>query len=151
MAHAAAISANALLALPPVPGLIDNVIGECYRACGRLVQGVECVFFLDDAGTLLQLEDNGDFSVGDRVEVQGILNLACGSFCLQGDGCVESNSIVGRPGADIDCDGVVGFGDLLTVLSAWDPCPLRAACPADLDGSTQVDFADLLIVLTEWD
>jgi hypothetical protein len=48
---------------------------------------------------------------------------------------------------DVDGSGVVGFGDLLAVLSAWGPCD---ACPEDVDDSGAVDFADLLIVLASW-
>ncbi len=51
---------------------------------------------------------------------------------------------------DVDGDGVVGFGDLLAVLSAWGDCPESKPCPADLDGDRDVDFADLLIVLSAW-
>ncbi|NNF43480.1 MAG: hypothetical protein HKN62_10630 [Phycisphaerales bacterium] len=49
--------------------------------------------------------------------------------------------------ADLDDDDVVGFTDLLTVLSAWGPCP---GCVADLDGSGDVGFTDLLTVLSAW-
>jgi hypothetical protein len=48
---------------------------------------------------------------------------------------------------DVDGDGIVGFLDLLAVLSQWGPCP---GCPADLDGDGTVGFLDLLIVLSNW-
>ena len=51
---------------------------------------------------------------------------------------------------DADGDGIVGFADLLAVITAWGPCPEGGGCPADLDGNMIVDFADLLIVLTNW-
>lgn len=51
---------------------------------------------------------------------------------------------------DLDGDGMVGFGDLLILLTEWGPCEGPAFCPADLDGNGAVDFGDLLILLTEW-
>jgi len=52
---------------------------------------------------------------------------------------------------DIDGDGMVGFDDLLLVLSAWGNCPAPpAACATDLDGNGAVGFADLVIVLANW-
>jgi hypothetical protein len=48
---------------------------------------------------------------------------------------------------DLDGDGIVGFPDLLIVLSMWGPCP---GCPGDIDGDDIVGFPDLLIVLSTW-
>ena len=47
-----------------------------------------------------------------------------------------------RPGDS----GVVDFGDILAILSAWG----NKGGPEDLDGSGVVDFGDLLIVLAAW-
>jgi hypothetical protein len=56
----------------------------------------------------------------------------------------------GPPG-DLDCDGSVGFADLLIILSTWGPCPDPPShCPADIDGDGVVGFPDLLIVLANW-
>jgi hypothetical protein len=49
--------------------------------------------------------------------------------------------------SDIGGDGIVGFLDLLAVLSAWGPCP---GCPADVDADGVVSFLDLLAVLSAW-
>jgi CxxC motif-containing protein (DUF1111 family) len=49
--------------------------------------------------------------------------------------------------ADLDGDAMVGFADLLQVLSSWGKCPL---CPEDIDGNGFVDFLDLLQVLSNW-
>ena len=49
--------------------------------------------------------------------------------------------------ADFDGDELVGFTDLLTILSAWGPC---AECPADLDDDGSVGFSDLLQLLSSW-
>jgi len=52
---------------------------------------------------------------------------------------------------DVDGDGTVGFGDVLTVLAAWGECPAPPAdCGADVDASDAVDFADVLAVLAAW-
>jgi hypothetical protein len=50
--------------------------------------------------------------------------------------------------ADIDGSGVIGFGDLLAILSAWGACD--PDCPEDVDASGAVGFGDLLVVLSAW-
>ncbi|NND03578.1 MAG: right-handed parallel beta-helix repeat-containing protein, partial [Acidimicrobiia bacterium] len=51
------------------------------------------------------------------------------------------------PLEDVDVDGIVGFTDLLHVLTSWGLC---VACPADIDFSNEVDFVDLVSVLAAW-
>ncbi|MCP3902768.1 MAG: hypothetical protein GY715_03950 [Planctomycetes bacterium] len=51
--------------------------------------------------------------------------------------------------ADLDCSGVVGFGDILAVVGAWGPCP-PGSCIADLDVSGDVDFGDIVAVVEAW-
>ena len=51
---------------------------------------------------------------------------------------------------DIDGDGLVGFNDLLLLLSAWGDCVDCGNCPADLDGDCVIGFNDLLLVLANW-
>ncbi|MCP3904082.1 MAG: hypothetical protein GY715_10655 [Planctomycetes bacterium] len=48
---------------------------------------------------------------------------------------------------DLDGDGDVDFGDILSVIGAWGPC---LACPQDLNGNGHVDFADVLAVIGAW-
>ena len=52
---------------------------------------------------------------------------------------------------DLDCDGAIGFSDLLELLSEWGPVP---DCPpsilADIDEDCDVDFDDLLMLLAGW-
>lgn len=50
--------------------------------------------------------------------------------------------------ADVDRDGTIGFGDLVSVLASWGTC--GATCPADVDGDGVVGFADLVAVLAAW-
>ena len=53
--------------------------------------------------------------------------------------------------ADIDQDGVVGFSDLLLILTWWGEClPEPFECPFDLNGDGFVNFEDLLVVLAAW-
>ena len=49
--------------------------------------------------------------------------------------------------ADIDGDCLVGFGDLVTILTAWGTC---SGCAADIDGDGDVGFGDLTQVLGSW-
>ncbi len=51
--------------------------------------------------------------------------------------------------ADVDGDGAVALGDLLSVLSAFGACS-GAACPADLNADGVVALDDLLAVLSAW-
>jgi hypothetical protein len=61
-------------------------------------------------------------------------------FCLE----------VGRANcsdADIDDDGVIGFSDLLGILSQFGDC---FGCPEDVTGDDVTNFDDLLAVLSAW-
>ena len=48
---------------------------------------------------------------------------------------------------DVDCNGSVGAGDLLSLLASWGPCK---GCPADFDGGGSVGAFDLLALLANW-
>lgn len=48
---------------------------------------------------------------------------------------------------DLNGDELVGFDDLLALLTAWGSC---GGCVEDVNGSGDVGFDDLLIVLTAW-
>ncbi len=50
--------------------------------------------------------------------------------------------------ADVNCDGVVDFQDLLNVLGEWGDCP---GCRSDVNASRTTDFQDVLEVLSKWD
>ncbi|MFO0872896.1 MAG: hypothetical protein U0575_02855 [Phycisphaerales bacterium] len=80
----------------PYPCLVDNAIGACFDECGTLVSGVECVLFLvgagPNAGTYV-VSNLGGFNVGDTVRVTGIHDPGCVTFCQQGNGCVNDNTI----------------------------------------------------------
>lgn len=49
--------------------------------------------------------------------------------------------------SDLTGDEVVGFDDLLEVLSNWGPCP---GCAQDVDQDDVVGFSDLLMILSNW-
>lgn len=75
-----------------------------FNACGQLIQGAECVLFRTSAGATYLLSDLGDFDVGDRVRVRGVIDADCVSTCQEGDGCIQVESIracrggIGGPG-----------------------------------------------------
>jgi len=48
---------------------------------------------------------------------------------------------------DLDCDGTVGFSDLLALLAQYGPCD---GCISDFDGNHEVDFNDILALLAAW-
>ncbi|MCG8407936.1 MAG: zinc-dependent metalloprotease [Phycisphaerales bacterium] len=78
-----------LVDLPHIP---DNKIGACFNECGTLVQGTPCVLLQSDSGGLYEVNNLGDFQVGDHVRVIGGL-ISEGSYCQQGDGQVFDNTI----------------------------------------------------------
>jgi len=55
---------------------------------------------------------------------------------------------------DVTGDGFVNVQDLLFVIGAWGPCPVKGACPADIapipGGDNVVNVADLLAVIANW-
>jgi len=48
---------------------------------------------------------------------------------------------------DLDGDGSIGMGDLLSIISAWGGC---SNCLSDLDQSGVVDTSDLLTLISLW-
>ena len=52
-----------------------------------------------------------------------------------------------RSVGDVDCDGVVGFTDVLAVLAKWGACP---NCFEDVNQDGAVEFADVLNLLANW-
>ncbi|MBX3396848.1 MAG: hypothetical protein KF841_15940 [Phycisphaerae bacterium] len=76
-----------------MPALVNNTLSVCFDQCGVLVQGVECILFSSDGGGLYVIEHIGGHAVGDHVRVRGGLNSACATLCMQGDGCIEDNTI----------------------------------------------------------
>ncbi len=69
-------------------------------------------------------------------------------------------AVSGAPITSVDCgtcpadfvvNGAVDFDDLLSLLSAWGPCPGGGdPCVQDLDGNGDVGFDDLLATLSAW-
>jgi hypothetical protein len=52
---------------------------------------------------------------------------------------------------DLDGDQLIGFGELLLILSEWGPCPPPPpACVADVNADGIVGFQDLLLILANW-
>lgn len=77
-----------------VLGLLASTARAQYDMCGTLEQGVTCpVLFRDDTQQLWILQTHGTFVVGDRVHVTGTAVPGCISFCQQGNGCINNNTI----------------------------------------------------------
>lgn len=128
------------------------------------------VFDVGLQGTLGDLAVLGDLLLvtDESTAIDGIAGIY--SFGIEPDGSLSLNGpIVGTQGVrpesvavwspppapvpgDLDGDGVVGIADLLALLSAWGPCPLRCppSCSGDLDGDCAVGIADLLALLGNW-
>ena len=87
----------------------------------------------------------GGFDVG-TVTVEGPIGALriAGQELWIDNVCVEVRDCP----ADFDGDGMVGFSELLAVLSAFGPC--GAVCPTDLDGNGSTDFGDVIIILSSW-
>ncbi|MHC5114854.1 MAG: GEVED domain-containing protein [Planctomycetota bacterium] len=73
-------------------------------------------------------------------------DCAASGGTYQGDDtpCEASTCALPCP-EDLDGSGDVGFGDILSIISAWGPCGVP--CPEDLSGNGNVDFADILAVI----
>ena len=78
---------------PITNDLIVSLVPGYFESFGTLVQGVECILFQPDTGGLYILDNLDNFRVGDRVRVCGVLNPNCISICMQGNGCIENNTI----------------------------------------------------------
>lgn len=116
-------------------------------------------------GDSWEVENTGIFaSPGEPLQCPTVL---IAQFTLEGDftltGVVAWVPAGGGPGfvstpfevstfctGDIDGDDVIGFSDLITILTEWGPCPPGGPCPADLDDDGSVGLSDLLFVLAGW-
>jgi hypothetical protein len=132
-----------------------RMTGPNHRAIGAVVQ-VEAAGLtmsrLITAGTSFLSQEPAEafFGLGAATTADVSIRWPDGSSNAWSDVTVDRVVTLYEGGVcgDVNMDGDVGLEDLLTLLSAWGPCP--AECPADLDGSGSVDFTDLLIVLSHW-
>jgi predicted outer membrane repeat protein len=99
----------------------DQIAPGCtqgyFNQCGVLVQGVECVLFQADTDGLYVLDNIGDFQVGDRVRVRGIVSL-CMSICMQGDGCIKY-TIISLCDETFCCSPPYSPGDRVRLLVSY--------------------------------
>lgn len=148
--------------LPTLDGTLDIEIGGLTPDTEHDVLIVTGDAVLD--GTLrLSLIDDFEPTIGDSFEILlagGVVGefpcvdapvLTDGVFVVayDVDRVTVSVAASGPSPADLDNDGIVGFGDLVILLGGWGPCPTNC-CVADLDGSGDVDFADILVLLGAW-
>ena len=139
---------------PIVHDLIVSLVPVNFEGCGVLVQGVECVLFLADAGGLYVLDNLWDFRVGDRVRVRGQLSSPCFTFCMQGDGCILHNIIWPCPRCDFNTDSDVDQRDFAVLASAWGSRPhddnWNPACDISVPADGVIDLLDVAIVVRNW-
>jgi len=65
-----------------------------FAGCGTIVEGVTCPrLFQADEGGIWLLSDFAAFQVNDRVFVTGQQDPTCVTICMQGNGCISSNTI----------------------------------------------------------
>ena len=95
-----------------------------------------------------------EFTVNGMLEYAGPLSgLVPGTI-----GLAEVGELVLTPCclADVDCDGEIGFADLIAILSAWGDTNCmgeegeKLLCEGDLDGDGIVGLSDVLAALTSW-
>ena len=137
---------------PLTNGLVDAP-SAYFDDCGVLVQAVECVLFQADKGGLYLLNNLDKFTVGDHVRVRGILNPSCASICMQGNGCIEYNTISACLHGDLNGDNNVDIDDFTILLSQW----LETGCTepdfcggADLNRNGIVDTNDFSLFADSW-
>ncbi|MHC4173024.1 MAG: DUF3160 domain-containing protein [Planctomycetota bacterium] len=131
---------------PITNDLIVSLVPGYFDGCGVLVQGVECVLFQADAGGLYVLDNPGHFEVGERLWVRGVLDPYCFTICMQGNGCIECDSIWPYSRCDLDADGDVDTADFAILISHWldTGCSEPDWCDgADLSRDGVVDTNDL--------
>jgi len=92
---------------------------------------------LDDGFTL---RDAKDISDGGSI-------ICTGSTPTASAGTVVLAPIYASVG-DLNCDGIVGVGDLLALISQWGPC--RHGCSSDLTNDGMTNVSDLLVLVAHW-
>lgn len=112
------------------------------------------------SGDVAVLGGAGFFNATGRAHiVRGLAGRDCNGnglvdSCEILDGLAEDLDGNGIPddclAGDLDADGLVGIGDLLTLLAGWGPCEDDCDCPTDLNGDGATDITDLLTVLAGW-
>ncbi len=138
---------------PITNDLIISLAPGYFDGCGVLVQGVECVLFEPDTGGLYVLDNIEHFQVGDHVRVHGVLNPDCITICMQGNGCIEKNTISACPRGDLDADNDIDIDDFVILISYWQQtgCSEPDWCDgADLTRNGVVDINDFALFIDNW-
>jgi len=139
--------------VPITNDLIVSLVPGHFDDCGVLVQGVECVLFQADTGGLYVLDNTGNFNVGDHVRVRGLMNPYCVTICMQGNGCIQQNTISECLRGDLDADNDIDIDDFVIFISHWRQtgCGEPDFCDgADLTRNGVVDINDLTLFIDNW-
>ncbi|MFK7961830.1 MAG: right-handed parallel beta-helix repeat-containing protein [Phycisphaerales bacterium] len=143
--------------LPGVSGTLgsvtDSVLDAPYAGAGNIVATPTFIgpddYRLAAGSPGLDMGSAAAFmDAGIGTDIGGLprfVDAVSGGPGLPGAGAHERQGC----GGDVDGDGLIGIGDVLSVLAAWGPCD---GCPADLDGDGDGDVGllDLLSVLAGW-
>ncbi|MCA9256942.1 MAG: hypothetical protein KDA33_14940 [Phycisphaerales bacterium] len=132
----------------------DNLFLECFDNCGEFRMGFECtpLFFADDGG-VYNVENLGDYTIGDRAHVRGGRDGVCDTFCPFP--CIRANTIgpCDEIPGDVNGDGDVDTDDVrlfVRVLLGVDNDPYRTLV-SDVNADGAPDGGDIqpftLIVL----
>ena len=138
---------------PITNDLIISLVPGYFDGCGVLVQGVECVLFEPDTGGLYFLTNTGNFNVGDHVRVRGLMNPDCVTICMQGNGCIEQNTISACLRGDLDADNDIDIDDFVILISYWQQtgCSQPDWCDgADLNRNGVVDINDFALFIDNY-
>jgi hypothetical protein len=149
-----ALANNYLVIKPRMSGHNHRAIGAVVRVSTAALELMRLI----TAGTSLMGQEPAEavFGVGSALTADVVVQWPDGTTTALTD--VATNQVLtiqstNCPMGDLDCDGVVGIGDFLSVLAAWGPCPEcpgAGECPVDLNADCVVDIVDLLIVLANW-
>ena len=105
------------------------------------------------------LQEGVTHSVHTLTPASGTFSLNFGGGIFSASGFINGVQIRQidslPPSPDLDEDGLVGFGDLLILLSNWSDgraCDDSGdGCLGDLNADGVINFADLLILLAAWE
>lgn len=134
-----------------------TAIGDCgvpFSDCGELIQGTTCSLLETATGDQYEIDSLGTFQVGDFVQVDGLLDVACGSLCGTA-GCISDAvleaCVVDYVRGDTNDDGNVDVADAVTLLGQlFVPGTPPATCEAagDTNDGSGVDISDAIYLLS---
>ncbi len=108
------------------PANAQSAVGLGFEGCGTMVDGVECVMFAADSGSLYLLNSPVPVALGDRIRVVGVIDVTCITFCQQG-ACLNASVVEACPTATAACSGDGGDQAGCTNCPCGNNAPLGSA------------------------